>query len=416
MKKGFSFLFVFCLFLIFNFNVSASSFDSNSNFLNVLELATVNGQGYNYMTVTTANNVMNFDISRYTVVYYVDIVYSANGSGGAAVSNLAVKKGNNSANLTIEPIGDLLYRAYGTISRNGSDRLSLIWTTTGTVWVEILQFSAATSTVDRFDVEASVNYRAGSHSGSAAAPGSLSFWYQSSYPQEMQSFVSYLTLDDWTKFDYLDFDFTLTSELESLSVEYQGIKIPYSVSYFAPGGTGWIPIDDVSTYSNSILKIMLRIDVTGLRRNAGDSIYIYINGQYPINIGGSLSVDSIIGYIGINRTDTVYTWLQRIYGAIVNGVDDIVDAINGDSSASDGFQSTIESQGKDLEDLSGDLNSVEKPSVDDIAVDLGSIVSSEELVSNTEVLSTIMNNSIFLPMIIISLTLSFCAYALYGKR
>lgn len=258
----------------------------------------------------------------------------------------------------------------------------------------------------------------------------------------------------FNKYDYVGIKFALTGSINSISCYSGSTPVPFEVSilnegqdhswdYFESwdfevyehenspgnyGGRGNVYISpDTPNFDQDIQNyVYVLMDVRSLSKYNSPPA-LQINGTYTDHYGcqiinnvfGYSTPIQVTGYIEYSNNNPINYWLKTIGITLQNGFATLsgkLDQLIGNSSQSDEFQDTMESQGKELEDLSGELDSVTKPPVEDIETDLESIVSSAEIESNTSIYGSILSNEIILVMVTVALTLSFAGYALYGKR
>lgn len=248
-----------------------------------------------------------------------------------------------------------------------------------------------------------------------------------------------LTLEclPFKKFDQMTMRVKVGGSINSINVGTSSFAVPFTVSAFtnssvdgssvfhgfynsedyAEEGEFTVTVEDFE-YGNPVTFLDITIDTSVLAKTSSAPV-ITINGRYNSRFDCVFDVIACGGQVYFASNNSINYWLKTIGAQVSSGfalLADKLDNLIGNSSTADDFQNTMESQGKELDDLAGELDSVQKPDVDDIEVDLDGLVSIEDVNRNTSVLSSIMSNQIFLPMIMISLTLAFCAYALYGKR
>lgn len=124
-----------------------------------------------------------------------------------------------------------------------------------------------------------------------------------------------------------------------------------------------------------------------------------------------------------NGFSSVIGWLESIaqdvhegFSSVWETLQGIYSALTGDQGAADDFNSELETQKGELEEITGALDSVTTPNVDDIELDFSGLKTGDNGEDFALFFSVFFSNEIFLGMALIGVTLSLAAYALYGKR
>lgn len=94
----------------------------------------------------------------------------------------------------------------------------------------------------------------------------------------------------------------------------------------------------------------------------------------------------------------------------------LIDAIKGDGSQADDFNQDVQDKTDTLETMGDVFDSVTKPSVDDVQVEVSDIVSGDDVSGVTSVVSLILGNSYFLNVFMMAMIMATAGYVLYGKR
>lgn len=290
----------------------------------------------------------------------------------------------------------------------------------------------------------------------------------------------YLTADDWNKFDSITFLCGTEMSIDSLVVNSDLGQLPFNVSEFLIGNDEsninaklFSVTVDISGYPRNssqdpTLSIMLSQDasipgsfylyeVTGnivteypnavtywLRRlflysnNWWSALYDflgdiggYINTGFT-NLGESISFNfqSLQSYL-TTKFDSVSSWITNQTTSIVNSItmlrtnlggklDNILSAIKADSisnnQAADDFNNSVETQAQELEDLSDTMNSVERPDISDVMLDVSDLVDPNQFTMSTVGFSTLLGMDIFTRIILMALTFALIGFVLFGKR
>ena len=177
------------------------------------------------------------------------------------------------------------------------------------------------------------------------------------------------------------------------------------------------------------------VDLRGVDRNSDDVPQVIFTGNcYTADIGANgFAINSCQGELDVSLVDPDVTWLQKIknsidgfwqdvgswFAGIGNKIEtwgqNIVDAINPDSSAVDDIIEDASNKGDQIGDLNGQMNSVEKPDLSGSG-DISSVISPGDLSSSTTFLSAVVNAPYISQVVTLSLIMSLAAYVLFGKR
>lgn len=182
-------------------------------------------------------------------------------------------------------------------------------------------------------------------------------------------------------------------------VAYQnGYQIPVTTR-FASSGSGytyvfcWINSADLLTQDD-------QVTVWFHTKQAAVSHEVIVSGYW---------------YKGLNFSEkSISSWLFKIWEKIDSGFKSILAALN--PSHSDESKEQLDKKTDELNKANDALNSATKPNVDDINVDIDSMVSQSDISDFSAILAVPLGSSNILPLFIVSMTFCLVAYVFYGKR
>lgn len=304
-----------CILLLPSLVAVPASADSSSN--NFMDLMHYIDAGV--ITVTSAKPSIELSLPKYSVVYYVDILFSCNGS----FTSLSVSKDSQTRDLTIISLGSGIYRAYGNISGNGSSSLVLNFGVTSTIWVEFVYFDCALFRTDSFnDIgRLNVNYWNGSSDRYMDNPNSPLYCYLG-YPGVIDNSFSWdyaagVYIENWRKYDFIDVQLLIDSaSVSSISCSIDRTFCPFEVSYigdvelwqyhpFEQNGN----IYDFAYGEESYLYVNLRVDLRGVVRTLDSDLGIMFSGQYSKD-DSFICLYSVTGLISSETSELSLFWLK----------------------------------------------------------------------------------------------------------
>lgn len=426
MKRILSFVLGAALVIVLAVPVQAA--ETDGAWVELLETATVNDSGNNLFTLAATSGTFRIKTPQYMRLTKVDMLISH--PSGATPTAVSVWYNGSYYGLTVAKIDAYTTRVYGA---NIPDTLYadvyFQFTKSGTASVtyQILSCRVTSLYSQEYQADADVYIR--------ETDTTYGVNYNSVVPAADESGVTdgqvRVTVYDWRKYDSLTIwgsavDFPISSIRATLGT----LGLPITVSYmegteaggyitwdsietgavddygiYQHDGTGWA---DLETRPAGKWLYCITIDLSGADRTLGYPIYIYFTGIYEMIWGYTFNCQYVNGSISVADTTQV-TWWNR-FTKFMDGLFGV------DDSAADEFESQMESQGQEMQDAVDQLDTMQKPAVSDINVDLSGIVSNSDLTLAASPLSALLSNELFFSMTLISLTLALVAYVLYGKR
>lgn len=241
------------------------------------------------------------------------------------------------------------------------------------------------------------------------------------------SYFVMLTGDDWKLYDYVDIILGFyVGGVGSITANYGDTPLPISVSYLNSGLSSVVAAEYVN----------IRIDLRELDRSSDDDVLLTLSGLvgYGINLFSILGcqgyVDSSVNPLFYyfkdlkNNLFSLFSSLSSNLGNWFSGLtlsieslgQNILDAINGDSSVADEFKQQVDESNKELNDMAAVMDSFTTPDVNSINVDVGSYISPTDLSSLTAPMGMLFESNIVTTCIIISIIMGTVMFVLYGKR
>lgn len=436
-----------CMALVCLISAPASAAESTNvdNWVNLLDYGTANDSGSNSVSLPSGTTEVRYYFPSLLTPGYIDALVWCDHSFTA--------KNNGSQALTVLSIGNNLYRIYGSCPTGytlGVLRLIITVSSDSTFEVKSLRVCTVQGS-SHFAEKGTLRVTGGNLSSTYSATQSsttstvkCTFPHGSSYSQNM-FFTAQVYLNDWRKYDYLDFYLYLyVDALESITCMMGNVVVPLSVQYI-----------DSSESSYTSIAVVARVDLTGLDRSSSSTPILTIRGS-PDNTstvstfeGHYITLQSVSGYVCPEVVDASVSWIQKLIDKLggwfallqsrvdiigsqlvvnlntitnsikteVKNITDRLDSlIHPDSTDSDDFSDSMASQATEMEEANDTLDSVTKPPVDDLDPSVDDIVPAEDVANFTSVFAAIFENNIFLSVFLMSFTLAMVSYVLYGKR
>lgn len=374
----------------------------DSNFFNVLDYSTPNDSG-GFDIWGTDFVSAKFTLPASFTRNYIDMVVETS----FYPATFTYKSSGFSMELTAEHITGSFWRIYGSLpSVGGSEfwievsgtgsyvvfrsvKLSLVplehTSTNATCIITSVDYSSTINYVPTDDV----NYRI----------------FSSSADYTENTFTLMIYTDNWKKFDYVDFQFFLNvSEIVSVSATYGNTNLPISVSQFTGSA-----LEGNSYYLN------FRLDVRELDRSAATRPMVMITGKLNSNSQNMVDFVSCSGFVVGTDVNPLLYYFNLIKKWIDNQTSAIVAAITGDQSSGDDFKNESSGLIADLDGISASMDSVERPSMDNINLGfVGDISGASSLMALS--FDTFTSVPWVSSLIMASITLALISYILYGKE
>ncbi len=412
-------------------SLAVPSYAAETVWLDILDYATADDIGRNFISVSD-NVPVNFNIP-YANYKYIDILVQFAHSFDSSPVCDVYRNSDHINTLSCVKVSDSVYRYFGNIDGWYTQGISFAFSNLPFVTgVQFLSARTSVLSVSSYNLpvsgyfsyangeEESFFYTDEDHNDPAILYGSSDFDYQ--------NYTCYLQFNDAIKYDYIDIQLYFSHlSLVSLSASFNGLSIPYEVSYFDAG----------NTFEASLINVTL--DLTGIDRNLNLPLEIILTGSTPTIDGqiGYFSVLSSNGLVEVNygspllnfwyRIKTFFTdrfaslnaWIDNqtssITGTIAQWGQKIVEAINPDTGAAEDALKEGSQAADQVTDLTGQMNSIVKPDLSG-GGDISSIISPGDMSSYTVFLSTVVNAPYIGQVVMLSLILSLAGYVLFGKR
>lgn len=246
-----------------------------------------------------------------------------------------------------------------------------------------------------------------------------------------------IDVSDWMKFDKLTiWGSAATLGLTSVRANVGTVSLPFEMSYIqtvATGettdytyrytytenysggggyGNGYGDLNTAIEYNGKILYC-ITIDVSDLDRtyNFGGSaypLYIYLTGVYTGTYGYTFNCQYVNGSITVpDKTDA--SWWGRFTKFFT-------ELLGGGSTEADGFKDDMQQQGQVVQDAADQIDTVTRPALDDIDVDIGQFYDPDASQQVADLFGQLFSNNLVLTMVMISLMVALAAFIIFGKR
>lgn len=374
MRKVYSFIFTF-LILLYSVVPVVSAAEIEQGYTNLLDYSTANNSGSN--TVTLNEAIVYYALPVSTTICEVDILFTVN--SGTVPSGIQAGM-NGMVNLTRVNVSGNLYRAYGSIT-NGIPLSELAIKFSGHstptsitfLRVNISAFALEAYPTTGFfsvntDVDGNSPYQ---YMENANTPVTYN-WGGGTNNSWSHAFKSYVYLQNWTKYDYMDVILLVQAlSIDSISVTQGSTVLPFTVSYLNADGDAWEfywPDDgDPATPEQSLnireFAISVRVDLRNCDRQSSKYPCIEIHGQYASNnIYNYVTLKSVSGFIELETDSGIMFFINRI-GAWFQ---ELFNVFRGDTSKGDQFQEDVQTGLDNIKDSQEVFDSVEKPDLEDL--------------------------------------------------
>lgn len=440
MKKIISLALVLVLAVGFAVPASASEFD-NTSYTEILDYSFVNGSS-NYVSLSSTTD-FNVPLPSNMYYSYVEIIVRS----GVGLSGISVA----GTSLTRVSLENNMYRYYGNVGFRLSKELPLTLISSGThAAVEFLSIKISRASYDHVPEVGTlyVNDYTGSHTVKMSSSGnSASYTVPWDYEggDGTTGITTWISVPNWRKYDYLDISFDTSSQtITSISAMFGAVYVPCDLTYLNDAASSGI--DAKGSY------IVARLDLRGLDRTKTDSLFLRFDSTGRTGTA-TTTLYRVSGYIVTDTPSAFSIWMRRLQDTVSSSIsslqtsivsslssfkssmetwftnirdnlntnfqslkDHLTSLFDKDTTDSDEFAASIESQVGQIDDANNALDSVTKPDVDDINVSLDSYVDSEIVSSVGDLFGVFLSGGIFSTMVYISLTLALVSFVLYGKR
>lgn len=454
MRKLLILILLLTLFISSVIPVNAAAFTYADYFYNVLDYVSVTDEG-NYFSFN-GSRAIDFDIGTAGLFNYCEILLNTSGVD----VDVQVGDGNTYYSLTKVQLSSSLYRFYGNIPYKVYRNMTMLINGSSTsIACNLLSFklrrpgvsmyfdqvgywtSEDSNGIKYMDGQTDTTYYYGSGSENSAVP---------------RTFSDSFYISNWRKYDYFDIRFnTQIYSITGFSCYVGEYAVPFQVSIYDGDpitynpeygfsysenpnnytGSGHIDLGLNSEFGLSARRsICISVDLSNVPRNFDGTVQISWSGSYAPSISQWTSILSGVGYVKTEGTTTQNTWYQKIYKAISGGFESLTLSLQGWFSSlgdqldvlidgkpeqienADSFNDTIGDQSSELEEMTGIMDSVEKPDVGDINMDLSGMVDPTVITVATTGIGSLLSNQIILRVLLLSFTFGLIGFILYGKK
>lgn len=401
-------------FVILGFSlvVPAQAAESDSVLLDVLSYGSIKSVSTgsfidNYFYFDGTSCKISFDNPSVGDYNYVDMVVSW--AYTSTLTSVTFGREFNQAGLTISHITGNMYRVYGQVTTQRIDDIFFTFNCSGSVsYCTIYSLKIGSIGTEYVDTEAFCSITADNYTDTIHFVPTDTInhrFIDSSADINNTDFECFISTLNWRDFDYIDFQF------------YFDCAAVTSVS--AVFGSSVIPVDYSLVQSSSIdgdsYYLTLRLDVSSLDKSSSDYPQIIVTGRFDFQSVNLISFVNCSGHI----TRTFISPLAHFFSSLRSWIDSlgdrIVSALNGNTSSGDDFKDDSSGLISDLDDISGVLDSVQRPSMDNVNMDFTGNISGA-----TSLMATTFNSFTSIPWVntifMASITLALISYILFGKE
>lgn len=416
------FLSIFACFLIFVLTLLPSlshpvvaAENTNLFGIDLIDYSTANNSGSNYFTVNNSYSVI-YDVPNEYFTKSIDVIFNV--TYGPVPTSVQNKWGNNLYNLTILPIGNGFYRAYGAVRDITYSTIELIFNTgsTSNSYIQIYSFRL-NGRWNHFDSRASLELFHNSTSYSTSYPststdGSSSVLFRYGTGSDAlynADFSSFITLTEWKKFDYITvFINAYCGSIDSVSAFLGSVNVPCNVSFL-----------NSSTNVANLFLSSIEVDLRDLDRTISDQVTISFNGTSISNsdVVNQVSIISVDGFLDSEYEGIYVPWFFKIESVLKTGFSNFEEYF-GSSGQGTVIKDQTSQQADTINDAVADYGSYDKPSSSDVNSNLqfGDIVPASQISGSTSFLTAVFNVPSIFQVVTLALMLGLIATVIYGKR
>lgn len=404
-RKLGSLLLAVVLIVVLAVPVQATEVDSP--WLEVLDVASVNNTGRNSFTFNNTGTI-NLDVGFKNIVNFIDITFVAYENLPTAVT--LRRTASNTIPLTIQNVGGRLYRAYGNVGAYLLQDIELTFTSSGYSSYELMSCKIASIEVNHYPVSYTPDLAWGAGDGAETSTGGIIYANTSLEYGMNYSYSLSLTLNDWQKFDFVEMSLiTGNASITSVSAKLGTNILPVEVSFLQSAENTDTITDYYTASMQPSVDATIFVDLRSVSRTTGYKPVITISGVYHSGVGMSIDVGTSMGFVEYTNKIGVRFWFDKAV-TFFNGLFDA------ESQAAEDFVEDAADKGEEIDDLNQQLQDVTKPPVSDVVTDLDAYIDSYELSYVSSSFSSLAGDPLIMSMLMITLTIAFVAYILFGKR
>lgn len=468
------------LFLVCCIAVPANAADINNNtFFNVLDFASANSSGSNYVQVPS-NGSFSYNWTQYSSVYYVELLVNIIGAVPSAVYFDTYDRDDL---LTIDHISGDLYRIYGKCGYGSVyTSASIRFVSSGTSFVTVNGFNLLTVANNHILSEAYCEIASPVFDGTIHYVPTDEINYRiidAAANFQNNYFFAYIWSDDWKEYDYLDFQLMFDClNITSINAVMGSINVPIETTIY----------DSTSVDGNRYF-VSMRMDLSGLDRSTSDYPMITVMGRLNTSVINSINFVGCSGFVLTDSIDPYIYWYQKIFSSVSSGFTNLgtwisnqttsllnslsslkdsissfsdrvsqlfsdwfytlhnwvieqttaigkyfgdyftylhiwmnestaalESAIRGDTDPGNDFSDEVDQKDQAFDDMAQVMDSVTKPDVQDINVSVDQYVKPADVQILAAPLTVFFEADLFRNMIIMSILLATVSFTLYGKR
>lgn len=399
--------------------VTAQAADA-SGWTELLEFTSVSPSGSNIYKMG-ATGTLSISLPFETRLRKVDILIT-NPNGQRPTSATCTMNGNTT-NLDILAIGGTLTRIVGYIpdAYYSMIPISLKKGTSSLQTYEVLSWKVTPLGDQEFVCNARV-YMMGGYFGINEHIDIAATDPNTHYATMMQTRIDIM---DWQKFDKISiWGSSDMLSIDSIRASLGTSALPITVNYFEQNDAGeWVesvfvndPYHEYVIESGSSLttpffgKYLFNvfIDLTGVDRSKVEPIYVYLTGNYDQKYGATFNCQYVNGSVTTADTSPV-TWWTRFTSFMSS-------LFGADSPEADQFQGEMQQQGQVVQDAADEIDTVTRPALDDVDVDIGQFIDAEGSQQAADIMGQLFSNNLVVTMVMISLMVALAAFIIFGKR
>lgn len=388
---------------------------SDQSFVDMFEMVQV-ARGWDLNN--NVNHYKKFTFPFYSYpVYYVDLVFlDVGGNLDGTDWALSMQNENESMRLTILPLGNDYYRAYGKFHHvNKTAYIQLVLTCfDGPVsgFIDILSFRYSEMPMSVWDIEAycditSFGYNSLIHYIPTDEVNHRMFNGGANYEDPYLSLN--IWCEDWKKYDYIDYVISMSCySVTSISCTFDGHPVPFTCS-----------ITDNSNSGQKSFNLVIRVDCRTLDRTKiyGDQVevvgpLVLVSGQTLPEEINYVAMVSVVGSIGLDKEENTYSIFRVIRSYVMNIYNFLVKG----SSDADHMGDNVQDKDEQLDDMVDDMNSVTRPPMDSLDGDVSDYVSSDDLMLASAAIDGLFESNIISSIFSMSLILCLASFVFFGKK
>ena len=408
------FVLAFSLFLPVNATTISSN---NDNLVDLLDFNFITGSGSNIISSSASSNQYSVDLPYVSYVSYVDILFECDRSPSSV-------KYQYTQDLTVVNVSGNIFRAFGHVTTPSLSNASISYiavnfpSSTSGSRIKFLSWrvNLTRSVVSPVPTICSGRVSVGSDETTfvMSDPNNTRIVYMNQrFEGITDEFSAFLYPDEWTKFDYIDFQlYCHASSIDSIQVtQDNNVSIPFELNYISSAvepNNQDASVDDIHAKA-LYYYISVRIFLDSLDRT-GDYPCISITGSFPSL--GFIQVESVTGYIYQENMSQ----LQLFWYKLSAKLDSLFSGDDSENQAAEDFNDSVTDQSSELEDMTNIMNSVEKPVISDINMSVDNMVDTSVVSLTTSGISSALSNEILVRVLLMALTFAVVGFILYGKK